>query len=106
MKRTILLSILAMSLGLAASHAARPAGINGVEKYHRPAQEQVYGGGLQAVPTDSFERQIPVQSSAPGKTDREKQPLLIAPGQCPVCRLPALSSWERFQLLLPLLYWI
>ena len=67
---------------------------------------QVGGEGMKAT-NNPAGQQIPVQSNELGNADREKEPLLVAPGPCANCiKNFSFSTWEQFQLLLPMLYWI
>jgi hypothetical protein len=105
MKRTILLTIMAMSLTLGASRANMPAGTNKAEEHQRLAKwMQVGGEGLLAA-KDPAEQQKPALLTLPGHADREKPLLLIAPichGSC----TPS-SLWQQFQSALSsVFYWI
>jgi hypothetical protein len=108
MKRTVLMTILAMSLSLGASWANKPTGINKTEEHPRLTQPmQIDGEGTMAT-NDPAGQQIPVQSNAPGNADREKKPLLVAPGggSCATCRQPFLSPLPQLRLLPVGIYWI
>jgi hypothetical protein len=98
-----ILAILAMSLSLGSSWANKPAGSNRVGELRLTQQVQTGGEGMKAA-NDRDGHQVPVQE--PGKADREKQPVLVAP-HCSVCRQSDLiSPWQQFQLFLSRIYWI
>jgi hypothetical protein len=95
MKRTVLMTTLAMSLSLGASWADKPSGTFRTENHHRLTQ----------ATNDAAGQQVPVQSDESGKAEREKQPVLVAP--CPNCRqYDFISPWQQFQLVLSRIYWI
>jgi len=106
MKRTVLMTILAMSLSLGASWATKPAGSRVGELHGLTQQVQVGGEGMKAA-NDADGQQVPVQDR--GKAEREKQPVLVAPGSggCPSCRqYDYISPWQQFQLFVSRIYWL
>ena len=107
MKRTVLMTILAMSLSLGASWANKPTGGSRVgEPYRMTQQAQIGSEGMKAA-NDADGQQVPVQDR--GKADREKQPVLVAPGSggCPSCRqYDFISPWQQFQLFVSRIYWL
>jgi hypothetical protein len=74
-------------------------------------QAQLGGEGMKAG-NDPAAQPLPVQPNEPGNTDREKQPVLVAPGSggCASCRQPSFTQWQQwqqqFQLFLSGIYWI
>jgi len=107
MKRTVLMTILAMNLSLGASWANKPTDGSRVgDPYRMTQQAQIGSEGMKAA-NDPAGQQVPVQSNEPGKADGEKQPVLVAPGGCTTCRhLDLISPWQQFELFLSRIYWI
>jgi hypothetical protein len=98
MKRTTLMTILAMSLALRASRADMPTGTNKPEEHHSMAKWIQVGAEGVIVGNDADQRQ-PVRLNLPGNADPEKPRVLIAPGSCQSCiKNPAFSTWEQFRL--------
>jgi hypothetical protein len=105
MKRTTLMTILAMSLALGASRADMPAGTNKPEKHHGLAEWTQVAAESVIAAKDPAEQPKPVGWNLPGQADREKPPLLMAPGPCSHCiKNSPFSTW--FQMALSVLYWI
>jgi hypothetical protein len=107
MKRTMLMTIMAMSLALGASRADMPAGTNKLEEHPGLAKWfPVAGEGAIATKAPG-EQQRPVGLILPGKANREKPPQLMAIGPCGHCITNSpFSTWQQFQLALSMLYWI
>ena len=99
------MTILAMSLSLGASWANKPTGGSRVgEPYRMTQQAQIGSEGMKAA-NDRDGQQGPAQSNEPGKVEREKQPVLVAP--CLHCRqYDFISPWQQFQLFVSRIYWL
>jgi hypothetical protein len=106
MKRTTLMTILAMSLALGASRADMPAGTNKPEELHSMAK-WIHVGAERVIAGNDTDQQQPVRLNLPGNADPEKPRVLMAPGPCFNCiKNPAFSTWEQVRLALSLLHWI
>ena len=106
MKRTTLMTILAMSLALGASRADMPTGTNKSEGHHNPAK-WIQVGAEGVIAGNDSDQQQPVRLNLPGNADPEKPRVLMAPGPCFRCiKDPAFSTWEQVRLALSLLHWI
>jgi hypothetical protein len=107
MKRTMLTTILAMSFALGASRADMPAGTNKPEKHHGLAEWTQVAAESAIAAKDPDEQQKPVGLNLPGQADREKPPLLMAPGPCFNCiKNSPFSTWQQVRMALSVLYWI
>jgi len=104
MKRTMLMTIMAMSLALGASRADMPAGTNKLEEHPGLAKWfPVAGEGAIATKAPG-EQQRPVGLILPGKANRKKAPQLMAIGPCGHCITNSpFSTWQQFQLALSML---
>jgi hypothetical protein len=81
MKRTTLMTILAMSLALGASRADVPAGTNKPEQHGSVAKWIQVGAEAVTAANDPTGQQ-PVRLNLPGNADREKPLVLMANGSC------------------------
>ena len=107
MKRTMLMTIMAMSLALGASRADMPAGTNKPEKHHGLAEWTQVAAERAIAVKDPDEQQHPLRLNLPGKTELEKPPLLMAPGPCAGCiKNSPFSTWQQVRMALSALYWI
>jgi hypothetical protein len=107
MKRTMRMTILAMSLALGASRADVPAGTNKPEKQHGLAEWTQVAGERAIAAKDPAEEQQPVGLNLPGQADRGKPPLLMANGSCHLCiKNSPFSTLQQFRMALSVLYWI
>ena len=105
MKRTVVMTILAMSLFLGASSATKPAGNSGVKELRGLTQQAQMSSEGTKVVNDPAWQQVPILSNEPGKVDREKQPVLVAPGGCHACiHSDFISPWHQLQLFLSMFY--
>ena len=84
MKRTTLMTILAMSLALGASRADTPAGTNKPEEHQSLAKWIRVGAEGVTAGNDTDERQS-VRLTSLGNADREKPLILMAFGGCQTC---------------------
>ena len=106
MKRTTLMTILAMSLALGASRADMPTGTNKPEEQHNLAK-WIQVGAEGVIAGNDTDQQQPVRLNLPGNADPEKPRVLMANGSCAVCiKNPAFSTWEQVRLALSVLHWI
>ena len=106
MKRTILLTIMAMNLALGTSLADMPIGTIKAEEHHSLAKG-IQVGGQGVIAGNDQDEQKPVRLNLPGNADREKPLLLMAhcPGGCTIPG-PSFSPWQQFQLVVSMLRWI
>ena len=106
MKRTTLMTILAMSLALGASRADIPTGTNKPEEHHSLAK-WIQVGAEGVIAGNETDQQQPVRLNLPGNADPEKPRVLMAPGPCAHCVTNSpFSTWERVRLALSVLHWI
>ena len=105
MKRTILLTIMAMNLALGTSRANTQTAADKPE--HHSLAMGIQAGGQGVIAGNDQDEQKPTRLDLPGNADREKPLLLMAhcPGGCGIPG-PSFSPWQQFQLVVSVLHWI
>jgi hypothetical protein len=100
MKRTILLTIMAMDLALATNfHSVSPLS----SKQESPLVQLTQGPTKKMVPDDFASGKTGSQSKLKGENDRKTAPVLIAPN-CSSCRPRIFQDW--IQQLKFALFWL
>ena len=105
--RTSIFALLSAAAVYAAGATELKTQAPGVSKTSIPVVMKAMSLAVEATPADISALGNQPEEQDSGKANREKPPVLMAPGQCPGCRNPySFSTWERVQIALSLLHWI